>query len=99
MMDGKFRCPNWWITACRTRLARLVRHAPIFVEAEMAGPSMAMDTSCANCREQKMAPPRLECMIQSPNPPTLVPAPSQRDWMDATNEHFAYRCTPLSTYR
>lgn len=43
-----------------------------------------------------MAPPRLECMIQSPNPPALVPAPGQRDWMDATNEHFAYRCTPLS---
>lgn len=47
-------------------------------------------------RQEKMPPPKLECMIQTPNPPEIVPANSTRDWMDATSEHFAYRCTPLS---
>lgn len=35
-------------------------------------------------------------MIQAPDPPRLVPAESERDWMEATNQHFAYRCTPLT---
>lgn len=43
-----------------------------------------------------MAAPRLDCMIQAPDPPKLVAAESTRDWMDATDQHFAYRCTPLS---
>jgi len=43
-----------------------------------------------------MKPPRLDCMIQATDPPQLVPAAGERDWMDATNNHFAYRCTPLS---
>ena len=28
--------------------------------------------------------------------PPLVPARAERDWMDATNHRFAYRCLPLS---
>ncbi|AMX97365.1 hypothetical protein EN904_13690 [Mesorhizobium sp. M7A.F.Ca.CA.001.07.2.1] len=43
-----------------------------------------------------MTGPRLDCMIQAPNPPELVAAEGTRDWMDATDQHFAYRCTPLS---
>jgi hypothetical protein len=43
-----------------------------------------------------MNPPRLDCMIQTPNPPELRPAESERDWMEATDQRFAYRCTPLS---
>ena len=35
-------------------------------------------------------------MIQVPNPPQLVAAKGTRDWMEATNQRFAYRCTPLS---
>lgn len=35
-------------------------------------------------------------MIQVPNPPELVAAPGTRDWMDATHQRYAYRCTPLS---
>ncbi|MCL7998854.1 DUF6065 family protein [Brucella sp. 21LCYQ03] len=46
--------------------------------------------------KESLHSPKLECMIQTPIPPKLVPAASDRDWMDATSEHFAYRCTPLS---
>lgn len=42
------------------------------------------------------APPSLTCYPLEPNPPSLVPGRSDRDWMGATNQHFAYRCTPLS---
>ena len=26
----------------------------------------------------------------------IRPAPVERDWMDATNQRFAYRCLPLN---
>src|SRR5437763_14946258 len=41
-------------------------------------------------------PPELTCYPLWPDPPPLVPAKSERDWMDATSERFAYRCIPLS---
>ncbi|GLS21396.1 hypothetical protein GCM10007874_44130 [Labrys miyagiensis] len=43
-----------------------------------------------------MAPPKLDCFALSPNPPELVASSSERDWMDRTSDHFAYRCTPLA---
>lgn len=43
-----------------------------------------------------MAPPTLECYALSDEPPKLVAAPTDRDWMDATDQHYAYRCTPLA---
>jgi len=43
-----------------------------------------------------MTGPRLDCYALRQQPPQLVPAPAERDWMDATNQHFAYRCTPLA---
>jgi hypothetical protein len=40
--------------------------------------------------------PDLFCYPTEPDPPKIVPARADREWMDATNERFAYRCTPLS---
>ncbi len=43
-----------------------------------------------------MTGPKLECYALHDPSPQLVAAAADRDWMDATNQHFAYRCTPLS---
>jgi hypothetical protein len=43
-----------------------------------------------------VATPDLLCYPTEPDPPQIVPARADRDWMDTTNERFAYRCTPLS---
>jgi hypothetical protein len=43
-----------------------------------------------------MTGPKLDCFALSDQPPQLVAASADRDWMDATGQHFAYRCTPLS---
>ena len=40
--------------------------------------------------------PELTCYPLWPNPPALIPARPDRDWMDMTNERYAYRCIPLS---
>lgn len=40
--------------------------------------------------------PQLQCFSVISNPPRLVPGAAERDWMDFTNQHFAYRCTPLT---
>ncbi len=40
--------------------------------------------------------PQMECFSVIENPPRLVPGVAERDWMDFTNQHFAYRCTPLT---
>ncbi|MGO8800952.1 MAG: DUF6065 family protein [Roseiarcus sp.] len=40
--------------------------------------------------------PELLCYPTEPEPPKIIPARAHRAWMDATNERFAYRCTPLS---
>jgi len=39
---------------------------------------------------------RLICYPTSGEPPRLVPAPVERDWMERTGEGFAYRCLPLN---
>ena len=39
---------------------------------------------------------RLICYPTSGEPPKLIPAPMERDWMDRTNAGFAYRCLPLN---
>src|SRR5260370_40210006 len=39
---------------------------------------------------------RLICYPTSGAPPKLIPAPMEREWMDRTNEGFAYRCLPLN---
>ncbi len=39
---------------------------------------------------------RLICYPTSGEPPKLIPAPTERDWMDRTSEGFAYRCLPLN---
>lgn len=41
-------------------------------------------------------PPRLVCYPLEPDPPAIEPARAARDWMDATDQRFAYRCIPLS---
>jgi hypothetical protein len=43
-----------------------------------------------------IAAPRLQCMAIHHDAPRLVPASASRDWMDDTNQRFAYRCIPLS---
>lgn len=40
--------------------------------------------------------PELVCFAVEADPPKLVPARAERDWMDATTDRFAYRCIPLS---
>lgn len=40
--------------------------------------------------------PRLQCLAIHDGPPAIVPAKPERGWMDATPEHFAYRCIPLA---
>jgi hypothetical protein len=39
---------------------------------------------------------RLIAYQVSPAAPTLRPASPRREWMDATNQRFAYRCLPLT---
>lgn len=38
----------------------------------------------------------LVCYRTDPHPPELVPARSERAWMDAMGDRFPYRCTPLT---
>jgi len=45
---------------------------------------------------EKLGPPELTCYPMWANPPELVPARAERDWMDGTPERYAYRCIPLS---
>ena len=42
-----------------------------------------------------LPPPELDCYRVEPLAPPLVPGGSKRDWMDATTQRFAYRCTPM----
>jgi len=39
---------------------------------------------------------KLICYPTSGQPPKIIPAPLERDWMQATSEAFAYRCLPLN---
>ena len=39
---------------------------------------------------------RLICYSTSGEPPKIVAAPVERDWMDRTDQGFAYRCLPLN---
>src|SRR5215472_5577431 len=39
---------------------------------------------------------RLICYPTSGDPPRIVAAPVERDWMDRTPNGFAYRCLPLN---
>ena len=43
-----------------------------------------------------MKAPLLDCFALIEDPPPLVPAPSERDWMDHTDSRYAYRCTPMT---
>jgi len=39
--------------------------------------------------------PELHCFREYDNPPEIVPGRAERDWMDASTQRFASRCTPL----
>src|SRR5947209_10762032 len=39
---------------------------------------------------------RLICYPTSGEPPRIIAAPVERDWMDRTPNGFAYRCLPLN---
>ena len=39
---------------------------------------------------------KLVCYQINDEAPTIVPGRSERAWMDATGQHFAYRCLPLT---
>ena len=43
-----------------------------------------------------LPPPALDCYRVEPLAPPLVPGATKRDWMDATTQRFAYRCTPMT---
>ena len=40
--------------------------------------------------------PELECFAIHADAPKIVPARSERDWMDLTDQRYAYRCIPLA---
>jgi hypothetical protein len=42
------------------------------------------------------AVPEIQCYREYAHPPEIIPGRSERDWMDASPQRFAYRCTPLS---
>ena len=44
-----------------------------------------------------VAAPELYCYQLDPRAAPVVPGKRERDWMDQTNDHYAYRCLPLST--
>src|SRR5580704_5435987 len=58
--------------------------------AAMDRPTPAPEASLA------LGPPELTCFRLWPTAPELKPARADRDWMDLTHEHYAYRCIPLS---
>jgi hypothetical protein len=41
--------------------------------------------------------PQLTCYQVDPRAAPIIPGRRERDWMDHTNDHYAYRCLPLST--
>ena len=43
------------------------------------------------------AVPQLTCYQVDPRAAPIIPGRRERAWMDQTNEHYAYRCLPLST--
>ena len=43
-----------------------------------------------------LPPPALDCYRVEPLAPPLLPGGSKREWMDATTQRFAYRCTPMT---
>jgi hypothetical protein len=43
------------------------------------------------------ATPELICYQVDPRASPIIPGRREREWMDQTNEHYAYRCLPLST--
>jgi len=44
----------------------------------------------------KGAAPQLTCYQLGPHAAPIIPGRRDRAWMDATSEHYAYRCLPLS---
>lgn len=46
--------------------------------------------------EAAIAVPELTCYPVDPDPPAIEPARAARDWMDRTDQRYAYRCLPLS---
>lgn len=50
----------------------------------------------AETAARALAAPQLTCYAVDPDPPPIVPARPARDWMDATDQRYAYRCIPLS---
>lgn len=43
------------------------------------------------------ATPQLVCYRVDPRAAPIIPGRRDRQWMDDTNDHYAYRCLPLST--
>jgi hypothetical protein len=46
--------------------------------------------------QPKIGAPQMTCYRLWPTSPEVRPARSERAWMDATQDRFAYRCIPLS---
>jgi hypothetical protein len=44
----------------------------------------------------RLEPPELICYRTEADPPKLIPARAERQWMDLTDQRYAYRCIPLS---
>jgi hypothetical protein len=61
--------------------------------ARMTGDAAALPGSA---RQATGRPMELDCYQVSPDAPPLTPAAPRRDWMDKSNDRFAYRCLPLT---
>jgi hypothetical protein len=54
------------------------------------------DQDAASVEPGVFEAPALSCYRIRDDAPRIVPARSERAWMDATDQRFAYRCIPLS---
>ena len=43
----------------------------------------------------RLAAPAIDCFAVEADPPPIVPASGRRQWMDVTQDRFAYRCLPM----
>jgi len=57
---------------------------------------MSISTLTVPEQHDPIATPELICYPTEPEPPRLVPARPEREWMDLTDQRYAYRCIPLS---
>src|ERR1700738_4738625 len=64
-------------------------------QSKMSKSEVSEATSFESGTEQPIELPLIAFCVDPDQRMALVPAPSTRAWMDATDRHFANRCLPL----